>query len=118
MLYRTVDELVGTEREASGPGWKSRRFILADDGYPFSVHETTVDAGTVLHLNYAHHSETVYCIEGKASLEDVASRRVRPVVPGTLYSVRIGDEHILRVEATTRFLCIFEPALEGREEAD
>ena len=118
MLYKTVNDLVGTEREASGAGWKSRRFLLAQDGLPFSVHETTVVAGTELRFNYRNHSETVYCIEGKASIEDVAGGSVFPLEPGTFYSVGRGDDHILRIEEDTRFLCIFEPPLEGDEEAD
>jgi hypothetical protein len=39
------------------------------------------------------------------------------VRPGTLYVARIGDDHSLRIEDDTRFLCIFEPALVGQEEA-
>lgn len=118
MLYKHVSELIGTEREANGDGWKSRRFFLAEDGLPFSVHETTVAAGTELHINYEHHSETVYCISGKASIEIVAEGKTLPLVPGTCYSMGIGDEHILRIEEETKFLCVFEPALKGQEEAD
>jgi L-ectoine synthase len=118
MFFKTVDDLVGTEREAVGDGWKSRRFLIAEDGLPFSVHETTVAAGTELRFNYENHSETVYCIEGKASVEDVAQNRIFPIGPGTFYSVGIGDDHILRIEQDTKFLCIFEPSLKGREEAD
>ena len=118
MIYRTVDELVGTDREAVGDGWKSRRFLLAEDKLPFSVHETTVAAGAELRFKYRNHSETVYCIEGEGSIEDVASGKILPIKPGTFYSVGIGEDHILRTQRDTRFLCIFEPALEGQEEAD
>jgi hypothetical protein len=78
MYYTSVEDVIGTDRDASGSGWRSRRLMLAKDGLPFSVHETTVAAGTELHLCY----------------------------------------QILRIEEDTRFLCIFEPALEGQEEAD
>jgi len=118
MIFKTVDDLVGTERDANGDGWKSRRFLIAEDGLPFSVHETTVAAGTELRFCYENHSETVYCIEGRASVEDVAQNTILPIEPGTFYSVGIGDDHILRIEQTTKFLCIFEPPLKGREEAD
>jgi L-ectoine synthase len=118
MLYRTVEALVGTEREAVGDGWRSRRFILAEDGFPFSVHETTVESGTVLHLKYRKHSETVYCVTGEAEVDDLGSGQVLPIRPGTLYSARIGDDHVLRILRTTRFICIFEPPLHGQEEAD
>jgi L-ectoine synthase len=118
MYYTSVDSIIGTEREAVGEGWKSRRLLLARDGLPFSVHETTVVAGTELRLRYRVHSETVYVIEGRGSIEIVADDERRPLVPGVLYSARIGDEHILRTETDVRFLCVFEPALEGQEEAD
>lgn len=39
------------------------------------------------------------------------------VRPGTLYVARIGDDHSLRTEEDTRFLCIFQPAPVGREKA-
>jgi L-ectoine synthase len=118
MFYKTVKDLIATKCEASGDGWKSRRFLLAEDGLPFSLHETTVAAGTELHLNYQNHSESVYCIAGKASVEEISNNRVLPIEPGTFYSAGIGDEHILRIEEETKFLCIFEPALKGIEEAD
>ena len=85
---------------------------------PFSLHETTVAAGTELHLNYQNHSESVYCVAGKATVEDISKNRILPIEPGTFYSAGIGDEHILRIEKDTMFLCIFEPALKGIEEAD
>jgi len=118
MHYTSVEDVMGTDRDASGSGWRSRRLVLAKDGLPFSIHETTVAAGTELHLCYQRHSETVYCIEGRASVENLDEGKTYRVGPGTLYSVGIGDDHILRIEEDTRFLCIFEPALEGQEEAD
>lgn len=117
MYCRSIDDLIGSEREARGEGWKSRRFLLAEDGLPFSVHETSVAAGSVLRFNYRDHSETVYCLEGRATLTDINNNREWQVRPGTLYVARIGDDHSLRIEADTRFLCIFEPALIGQEEA-
>ena len=118
MLFNTVDDLVDTEREAVGNGWKSRRFLVAEDGLPFSVHETTVAKGTELRFKYKNHSETVYCIEGKASVQDVAQNKILLIQPGTFYSVGIDDDHILRIEEDTKFLCIFDPPLKAREEAD
>jgi L-ectoine synthase len=90
MIYKTVNDLVGTEREAIGTGWRSRRFLIAEDGYPFSMHETTVVAGTELRFNYRNHSETVYCIDGKASVQDMAEGTVSSIEPGTFYSVGRG----------------------------
>lgn len=117
MLLRTAKDVDGTRREAMGDGWTSRRLLLAEDGLGFSVHETRVRAGTVLNLSYRHHSETVYCIGGKARLEILAEGRNFAVGPGTLYLARIGDAHVLAVEQDALFLCVFKPALLGQEEA-
>jgi L-ectoine synthase len=118
MFSRNVQEIIGTPRDVHGEGWKSRRLVLAGDGLPFSVHETTVAAGACLRFAYRAHSETVYCIEGRGTVEDVAAGMVHQLEPGTLYSVGIGDDHILKAETEIKFLCIFEPPLVGTEEAD
>jgi L-ectoine synthase len=118
MFYRSVQEITGTERDVHGAGWKSRRLVLAGDGLPFSVHETIVEAGVLLRFAYRSHSETVYCIDGKGTVEDVAGGKILALEPGCLYSVGIGDDHIIRAESEMKFLCIFEPPLVGTEEAD
>jgi L-ectoine synthase len=76
-----------------------------------------VAAGSVLRFNYRNHSETVYCLAGRATLTDINNNRELRVRPRTLYVARIGDDHSLCIEDDTRFLCIFEPALVGQEEA-
>jgi L-ectoine synthase len=118
MLYTNKQQLIGSEREASGEGWKSRRFLLADDGLPFSFHETEVAAGTALDLCYQNHSETVYCLRGRAKVEDVNGGRVLEIQPGAFYVARRGDHHILRILEDCTFVCVFEPPLLGQEEAD
>jgi L-ectoine synthase len=118
MFSRCVQEIIGSVRDVHGEGWKSRRLVLAGDGLPFSVHETTVEAGAVLRFTYRFHSETVYCIEGRGTVEDAVQGKMVRLMPGCLYSVGIGDDHILRAETEIKFLCIFEPPLKGAEEAD
>ena len=118
MIHRTSSDVAGTPREATGDGWVSRRFLVAEDGLPFSFHETTVRAGTRLELDYRNHSESVYCVRGKAHVLDVASGRNLPIGPGSFYTVLPGDAHVLSIEEDTTFVCVFDPPLEGREEAD
>lgn len=118
MFTRSVDEVLGGERDVHGPGWKSRRLVLARDGLPFSLHETTLEAGTVLRFAYRSHSETVYCVEGEGSIEDVAGGATVPLAPGSLYSVGVGDEHVVRATSALKLVCVFAPPLEGSEEAD
>ena len=118
MIVRSLSDILGTERDVRGPVWASRRFLLADDGLPFSLHETTVRAGTRLELDYRHHSESVYCVRGKARVLDVASGRALEIEPGSFYTVLPGDAHVLSIEEDTTFVCIFDPPLRGQEEAD
>ena len=35
MIVRTLAEITGGERDVSGPGWRSRRIVLRDDGKSF-----------------------------------------------------------------------------------
>jgi L-ectoine synthase len=118
MIVRSVSEIVGTQRDVSGDGWKSRRFLLAEDGLPVSVHETTVEAGTELRFSYEKHRETVYCVEGEGSLENMSTGERFTLAPGTLYSVDVGDDHVIRAETQVKFLCIFDPPLRGTETAE
>jgi L-ectoine synthase len=118
MIHRSSDQLAASPREAYGDGWASRRFLLAEDGRPFSFHETTVRAGTELRIDYRHHTESVYCVRGRASVEHLSSGRVFTIEPGTFYSVGVGEAHVLRIEEDTTFVCVFDPPLRGREEAD
>jgi L-ectoine synthase len=118
MIYTSVRKILGTERDVAGEGWRSRRLVLAGDGLPFSVHETVVEPGSELRFCYRRHSETVYCVEGEGSIEEVGGGGARRLEPGTLYSVGIGEDHIVRTDTVVRFLCIFEPACEADETAD
>lgn len=118
MYVTSTDRIIGTEREAVGEGWKSRRLMLASEGRPYSLHETQVAAGTSLHLKYARHSETVYCVAGRSELEDVATGTLTKIGPGSLYCAAVGDEHRLRIDETSTFICVFDPPLIGQEEAD
>ena len=68
-----VQDIIGTEREVSGPGWTSRRMLLKKDGMGFSFHETIIPAGAVLNLWYKHHLEAVYCVGGNGTITDKAT---------------------------------------------
>jgi len=42
MIVRSLEEIMGTERDVATPHWISRRLLLKSDGMGFSLHETTV----------------------------------------------------------------------------
>ncbi len=120
MLVRRLENIVGTEKEVGGEskGWTSRRLLLRDDKMGFSLHDTLIHPGVPLHLHYKHHLEAVYCIEGKATIKDLATGEVHQLAPGTVYALDQHDEHILQAEVLSRFVCVFNPPLTGKEVHD
>ncbi|MCH4543228.1 MULTISPECIES: ectoine synthase [Brucella/Ochrobactrum group] len=116
MIVVTSDEIAGTARDASGPGWESRRMIVRDDGMGHSVHETRVKDGAELHLHYKNHFETNYCISGEGEVEHKLTGEVFPIRPGTIYALNENDPHILRAtKGDLVLVCVFTPPLAGNE---
>jgi L-ectoine synthase len=118
MKVRSLSDLEGTDRDVQAATWKSRRFILADDGVGFSFNDTILYAGTETHMHYKHHVESVYCIEGRAELTDVRTGEVHEITAGTMYLLDEHDEHVLKVIEDVRMMCVFTPALTGQEVHD
>ena len=118
MKVRKLADLEGTDRDVQAETWKSRRFILAEDKVGFSFNDTILYAGTKTHMHYKNHIESVYCIEGRAELEDVKTGEVHEITAGTLYLLDEHDEHVLTVLEDVRMMCVFTPALTGREVHD
>src|ERR1700752_4355637 len=116
MIVRTLEDIIGTERDVSGPGWLSRRLILRSDGMGCSVHDTTVKEGSEQRLCYKHHFETNYCVGGEGEVVDVATGKTYPIRPGTVYALDQHDEHILRAtKGDLKLVCVFPPPLTGTE---
>jgi L-ectoine synthase len=121
MIVRTLEEIVGSEREvhAENGNWVSRRFVLNDDAAGFSFHETIIKAGTETHIWYKHHIEAVYCVGGDGEIEDLKTGEIHPIRDGTLYLLNDNDEHLLRGgSADMRLICAFNPPVTGREMHD
>ena len=118
MIVRSLGDVVGTERDVEGEGWRSRRLLLRRDGMGFSFHDTTVAAGEVLQLHYKHHLEACYCLEGEAELVDLASGERHAITPGTMYALDEHDRHTITVRREMRLVCVFNPALTGGEVHD
>lgn len=118
MIVRTLDEVVGSDRDVAGEGWRSRRLLLRRDELGFSLHDTTVAAGTELNLQYKHHLEACYIIEGEANLTDSATGEQHALGPGSMYALDQHDRHTLRVTSDLRLVCVFNPALTGGEVHD
>jgi L-ectoine synthase len=118
MIVRTLDEIAGTERDVRGDTWRSRRIVLADDAIAHSLHWTEVAAGSEATMWYKHHSESNLCIAGSGEVVDLASGETYPIEPGTMYALDRHDRHVLRAHTDMTLVCVFTPALTGRETHD
>jgi L-ectoine synthase len=92
--------------------------LLRQDGLGFSLHDTLIHPGTSTTIEYKHHLEAVYCIEGSGEVETLADGQVHPIGPGTLYALDKHDRHILRAHTPMRLISVFNPALGGKETHD
>jgi L-ectoine synthase len=94
----------------------SRRFLLEADGMGYTVTDTIVNAGTKSLLEYEHHLEACYCIEGRGSVIEMDGTE-HEIVPGTIYALDKHDAHHLLASADEdlRLVCMFTPALKGDE---
>jgi L-ectoine synthase len=118
MIVRNVDELDGTDRDIQTPNWRSKRIVLAKEGVGFSVHETTLRAGTVNDFWYANHIEAVFVVEGEGELLDKGTGETHQLRPGSLYLLDNHDHHQLRPKTDMRTVCVFNPPVTGREVHD
>lgn len=118
MIVRSLEEVKGTERDVQTENWVSRRLLLKSDGMGFSLHETTIFAGTETFIWYANHLEAVYCIEGEGEVETIEDGRIHPIRPGVVYALDRHDRHHLRAKTQMRLVCVFNPPLTGREVHD
>jgi L-ectoine synthase len=118
VIVRTLDDVLGTDREIKATTWVSRRLLLRHEGMGFSMHDTVIHAGTQTRMWYRNHLEAVYCVAGRGSIEVVATGEVFPIRDGTIYALDQHDEHVLRADTELRMVCVFNPPLTGAEVHD
>lgn len=118
MIVRNLHEEAAGRRRVESQGWDSVRLLLKDDRMGFSFHITTIHEGAELPMHYRHHLESVYCIEGEGSIEDLASGEVHEIRPGIMYALNEHDAHVLRARTKMVMACVFNPPLNGLEVHD
>jgi L-ectoine synthase len=120
VIVRSVKEIEGTDRHVKGASgtWESKRLLLARERVGFSLHETTLFAGTETTMCYAHHVEAVLCVEGEAELTNLETGERHWIAPGTVYLLDGHERHTLRPVTDFRCVCVFNPPLTGREDHD
>jgi L-ectoine synthase len=114
MIVRTFQEIQGGECDVFWGNGQSRRFLLEQDGMGFTLTDTLVNAGTESLIQYRHHVEACYCIEGEGEVE-LMTGEVFPIKVGTMYAPNSHDTHYLRAKTNMRLVCVFLPALTGTE---
>lgn len=93
----------------------SARYIVANDGLPYSFNDTVIFAGTKSKLQYTNHVESVYCVSGHGVVE-MADGTQHPIGPGDIYILDEHDAHTLVAgDEDWRVMCIFIPGLRGDE---
>jgi L-ectoine synthase len=117
MIVRTLEEITGTERDVVAEQWRAKRLFLRGDGLGFSLSETTVRAGAEMQIWYKHHQEACFVIDGRAELTERDTGIVHQLGPGSAYAPE-HDRHTIRVIEPLRLVCVFNPALSGRETHD
>lgn len=117
MIVRTLQEIAGTERDVNWGNGQSRRFLLEKDGMGFAFTETLILAGTDIFIQYRHHLEACYCIEGEGEIEDTAGQK-HAIKRGTLYALDKHDPHRLRAWTDMRLISVFNPPIKGDEKHD
>ena len=117
MIVRDFNKIVKDERDrvVSDANWTSVRMLLAQDGMGFSFHITFLEAGSEHTFHYKNHFESVYCMQGKGSITDLATGETHEIKPGVMYALNLHDKHILRAEEELHMACCFNPPVTGNE---
>lgn len=117
MIVRDLNDAKNSDRHVFSEGWDSVRLLLKSDGMGFSFHITTIHAGAELTMHYKNHLESVYCVDGTGSIEDLATGEIHPIRPGVVYALDQNDRHILRANSGAPMImaCVFNPPVAGNE---
>ena len=117
MIVRDFNDIVENQKDRviSDAEWSSVRMLLADDKMGFSFHITFLEPGSEHTFEYKNHFESVYCMQGKGSITDIATGETHEIKPGVMYALDQHDRHILRAEEELVMACCFNPPVTGKE---
>lgn len=115
MKVRTVSEIIGTERDVHGVGFRSLRIILAKDRMGFSLHKTVIPAGDTCHWHYKNHLESCYCVAGHGELINLETGDRYDILPDTTYILDSHDDHTFRAIEDVILISVFNPPVVGNE---
>lgn len=58
------------------------------------------------------------CVEGETELTNDETGEKHLITPGTMYLLDGHEKHTLRPRVDSRFVCVFDPPVTGREDHD
>lgn len=119
MIIRKLKDLEDNNNFIKDPkgNWSSYRLLLKNDNMGFSFHITKIEPHCHTTMEYKHHLEACYCIEGYGEIID-QDGRVYEISPGTIYALDRNDRHTLRAKTAMTLISIFNPAVVGHEVHD
>ncbi|AVF05656.1 MAG: ectoine synthase [Devosia indica] len=115
MIVRDLESARLGDRLVNSNGWDSTRLLLAGDEMGFSFHITRIHEGTSHVFHYKHHFESVYCISGEGSIEELDTGVVHQIRPGVMYALNLNDKHRLTAKSEMVMACCFNPPVTGNE---
>jgi len=115
MIVRDLESARLGDRLVNSNGWDSTRLLLAGDEMGFSFHITRIHEGTSHVFHYKHHFESVYCISGEGSIEELDTGVVHQIRPGVMYALNLNDKHRLTARSEMVMACCFNPPVTGNE---
>ena len=118
MLVRHKAALEGTAREVETDLWRTVRFLLREDGYGVTLTDVTIKPGPPAVYGYDHHTEVCYCLEGRATFEELETGRRHEIRPGSLWAVHPGERFRFTAHLPTRLVSVCRPPLAGPEVND
>jgi len=119
MIVKTLEDVKARGHYAEKTGvWTSTRHLLKEDGVGFTLTQTTFAAGQSLTMQYKNHLEANMIVSGTAILTDESSGEVYTLEPGSTYTLDKHDRHTLEAKTDLTIICVFTPALTGKETHD
>lgn len=115
MKIARINQLIDTDRDVNGIGFKSIRPILEKDGMGFSMHKTIIPTGGPYHWHYKYHLEACYCIKGKGIIKDLESGESHIITPDVIYILDHYDNHTFEALEDTVLISVFNPPIKGNE---
>lgn len=117
VVVRSVDEIIGSDRDVFWGNGYSRRLLVRKDGFGFALCVTQGNPDTSSPLQYRNHVESCYYVAGTGEYVWEGGRHPIDTNGGvsTVFVMNEHDAHHMVVKEESTCLSIFSPAIEGHE---